>query len=127
MMETWLDDYYADVDGMRLDAFLARHADDAVVQFGNSPPAKGKQEIAAAIGGLWDLLNSLSHRKVNTWYVDDHLAILEALVDYETKNAARVTVPAASFLERHDTGKIRSLRVYIDLAPLFSAVGSGEP
>ena len=36
-MSTWIDDYYADVDAMRLEAFVERHSDDAAVVFGNDP------------------------------------------------------------------------------------------
>ena len=46
-MSTWIDDYYADVDAMRLEAYVDRHSDDAAVVFGNNPPAVGKEAIRA--------------------------------------------------------------------------------
>ncbi len=49
-MATWIDEYYADVDAMRLEPYVERHSDDAAVVFGNNPPAVGKQAISAAIG-----------------------------------------------------------------------------
>ena len=32
-MSDWIEEYFADVDAMRLDAFVERHTDDAVVTF----------------------------------------------------------------------------------------------
>ena len=43
-MSEWLNDYYDDVDHMRLENWLARHTDDVVVQFGNNPPARGTED-----------------------------------------------------------------------------------
>src|SRR6266536_1576172 len=58
-MATWIDDYYADVDAMRLEPYVERHSDDAAVVFGNNPPAVGKQAISAAIGGFWAMSGGL--------------------------------------------------------------------
>src|SRR6266540_4061819 len=60
-MATWIDEYYADVDAMRLEPYVERHSDDAAVVFGNNPPAVGKQAISAAIGGFWSMIGGLRH------------------------------------------------------------------
>ena len=87
-MSTWIDDYYADVDAMRLEAFVERR---------------------------------------NLWFVnDDTTAVLEVVTHYTTKSGANVPVPCVSLLDRNADGKVTSLRVYIDLAPLFAQIGAEE-
>jgi ketosteroid isomerase-like protein len=126
-MSTWIDDYYADVDAMRLEAFVERHSDDAAVVFGNNPPAVGKEAIGANIGGFWSMIGGLRHERRNLWFVnDDTTAVLEVVTHYTTKSGANVPVPCVSLLDRNADGKVTSLRVYIDLAPLFAQIGAEE-
>jgi ketosteroid isomerase-like protein len=125
-MSTWIDDYYADVDAMRLDAFVERHSEDAVVTFANNPPAVGKEAIRAAIGGFWSMIGGLRHERRNLWFVGD-TAILEAVTHYTTKGGAAVPLPVVSLLERNADGKVSSLRFYIDLAPLFAQINAEQP
>ena len=126
-MSTWIDDYYADVDAMRLEAFVERHSDDAVVVFGNNPPAVGKQAIGANIGGFWSMIGGLRHERRNLWFVDGgDTAVLEVVTHYTTKGGAQVAVPCVSILDRDADGKVSSLRVHIDLAPLFERIGTEQ-
>jgi ketosteroid isomerase-like protein len=126
-MGTWIDDYYADVDAMRLEAFVDRHSDDAVVVFGNNPPAVGKEAIGANIGGFWSMIGGLRHERRNLWFVNDGgTAVLEVVTHYTTKGGAAVPVPCVSILDRDADGKVTSLRVYIDLAPLFAQIGAEQ-
>ncbi len=120
-MSNWLDDYYRDADALDMDALLSHHTDDAVVQFGNNPPAVGKEQIAAAIGGLWGAISGMAHTKKNVWHVEDDTTVLEAIVEYTTHGGTGVPLPVTSILHRADD-KVDNLRVYIDLAPLFEAV-----
>lgn len=114
----WVRAYYDDVDNMRLDEWVARHTDDVVVQFGNNPPAHGKEEIAQSIGSFWSLIAGLKHTFLNAWEVDE-TTILEVSVDYTRTDGAVVTVPCVSIL--HRSGElVDSLRFYIDLAPVFA-------
>ena len=124
-MSDWITDYYADVDGMRLSSYVDRHTDDAEVVFGNNPPAVGKQAIGAAIGGFWSMIGGLRHEWRNLWFVDDgRTAVFEALLHYTTKGGAEVSVPCVSILDRAEDGRVSSLRVHIDLAPLFERIGA---
>jgi len=126
-MSNWIDDYYADVDAMRLEAFVERHSDDAVVIFGNNPPAVGKQAIGANIGGFWSMIGGLRHERRNLWFVDGgDIAVLEVVTHYTTKGGAQVAVPCVSILDRDADGKVSSLRVHIDLAPLFERIGAEQ-
>jgi hypothetical protein len=117
-MSDWLSEYYADVDHMRLDDWLARHTDNVVVKFGNNPPAQGKAEVGANIGGFWSTIEGLHHTVVNRWDVDG-TTICELAVDYTRKDGSEVTLPCTSILHR-EGDLVDELRVYIDLAPLFA-------
>jgi ketosteroid isomerase-like protein len=126
-MSSWIDDYYADVDAMRLEAFVERHSDDATVVFGNNPPAVGKEAIRAAIGGFWSMIGGLRHERRNLWFINDgDTAVLEAVTLYTTKGGAKVPVPCVSLLDRNADGKVSSLLFYIDLAPLFERIGAEQ-
>jgi ketosteroid isomerase-like protein len=117
-MSDWLRTYYDNVDNMRLDEFVDSHTDDVIVQFGNNPPARGKDEVREAIGQFWMMIDGLQHT-FNQVHESDGTTVLEAQIDYTRKDGQVVTVPCASVLDRVDDGKISALRVYIDLAPVF--------
>jgi ketosteroid isomerase-like protein len=123
-MSDWLEDYYADVDAMRMDAFLDHHTDDAVVTFANNPPAVGKEQIREAIGGLWDAIGGLRH-EIKHRYGDDDRTIIEAVTHYTRQDGSLCSLRVASALARRD-GKVASLDIYMDLAPLF-APAEAEP
>jgi ketosteroid isomerase-like protein len=116
---------------MRLEAFVERHSDDAAVVFGNNPPAVGKDAIGAAIGGFWSMIGGLRHERRNLWFVNDgDTAVLEVVTHYTTKGGAEVSVPCVSLVDRDGDGKVSSLRVHIDLAPLFEQIRveqAGQP
>ncbi|MBH0776337.1 nuclear transport factor 2 family protein [Nocardia bovistercoris] len=123
-MTDWLGDYYACADSLQLDNYVERHSLDASVVFGNSPPANGREEIAAAVGGLFAILSGMRHERREAWLVDDgNTALVEAIVHYTTTGGSTIALPGFSVLQRvPETGLIRSLRVYVDMAPLFSAL-----
>ena len=126
-MSDWIDDYYADVDAMHLDAYVDRHSDDAVVVFANQPPAVGKDAIRAAIGGFWSMIGGLRHERRNLWFVNDGAtAVLEVVTHYTTHGGAKIGVPCVSLLDRNADGLVTSLRVHIDLAPLFVQIGAEQ-
>lgn len=124
-LSDWVRAYYADVDAMRLESFLDRHSADAHVVFGNNPPAVGRDAIAEAVGGLFAQLSALRHELRNLWIVDGGAsAVVEALVHYTTGGGFTVAVPAVSLLDRDSAGAVASLRVHIDMAPLFTQLAA---
>jgi ketosteroid isomerase-like protein len=118
-MADWLRDYYDNIDGMRLDDFVESHTDDVVVKFGNNPPAEGKEQVREAIGQFWTMISGLEHTFVNVHEAGD-TTVLEADIDYTRQDGQVVTVPCASILDRAQDGKVRQLRIYVDLAPVFA-------
>lgn len=117
-MSDWVKAYFADVDGMDMESFLANHTEGAVVQFGNNPPAEGKEQIRGAIGGLWQSIAGLSHTPSNIWTMGDS-AVQEAVCTYRTKGGQEVAIPVTSILHREGE-LVDSLRIYVDMAPLFT-------
>jgi hypothetical protein len=117
MIADWVNDYYFDVDAMRLESFVARHTDDVEFRFGSGPLGRGKQMLREAIGGFWLQINGLTHHGVNIWEWEN-ITIVESKVDYERKDKVVVTIPAMTVLERQGE-LVCSLRIYIDLGPLF--------
>lgn len=116
----WISHYYADVDAMRLDSFVNRHTEDAVFVFGNNPPVVGKPAIAEAMTALWSVVDGMRHERRNLWFVDDcDTAIIESHVHYTTKSGKEVVVPSVSVVDRGSHGLVTSLRVHLDLSPLF--------
>ena len=124
-MSDWITDYYADVDGMDLESYVERHTDDAEVVFGNNPPVVGKQAIGEAIGALWSSIAGLRHERKHLWFVDGgDSAVFEVVSHYTTKGGAHVSMPCVSLLDRAPDGLVRSLRVHIDLAPLWAQLAA---
>ncbi|GAA4905541.1 ketosteroid isomerase-like protein [Actinomycetospora succinea] len=122
-MSDWITDYYADVDALRLEPFVARHAEDAVVVFGNQPPTVGIAAIHDAFEGFFGMIGGMRHEVHHRWDVDDGATvILEVTTHYTTKGGAPVPLPCVSILDRDAEGKVTSLRIHIDLAPLFAAM-----
>ncbi|MEW2165640.1 nuclear transport factor 2 family protein [Streptomyces sp. NPDC007084] len=122
-MSDWITDYFADVDAMRLDAYVARHAEDAEIVFANNPPASGRDAIGGAIGGFWATISGLRHEVHNQWQLNDgNTAVVEATAHYTTHGGSTVPTPCVSVLDRNAEGQVTSLRVYIDLSQLVSTI-----
>jgi ketosteroid isomerase-like protein len=117
-MGDWIEEYFADVDAMNLDAFVERHTDDAVVFFNDNPPANGKDEIRATIGGFWEMIDGLSH-DIKKRYEDGDTVVLESEVTYSRKDGQQVTVKTASVLHR-DGDLVDRLVFYNDPSPIFA-------
>jgi ketosteroid isomerase-like protein len=116
-MEQWISEYYADVDGLRLDEYMARHTDDVVVRFGNNPPVVGKEEVRQAIGSFFGSIAGMTHHCVAEYRAGD-VVILEFEIEYTRKDDRQVVVPAVAILHRRGE-LVDQLRIYIDLGPVF--------
>jgi ketosteroid isomerase-like protein len=122
-MSNWVAEYFAVVDSMNMEKFLDMHTDDCVVEFANNPPAKGREQISEAIGALWAAIAGLRHEPRNRWVTQDGTGVQEATVVYTTHGGTEVPLPVSSILTQRD-GKVDSLRIYMDIAPLFAQVGA---
>lgn len=117
-MSDWIEEYFADVDAMRLDEFVDRHTDDAVVIVNNNPPAEGKEQIRASIGGFWDMIGGMRHDVQDRYEVDDTV-ILVSDVYYTRKDGQVVPIRTTSVLHR-DGDLVDRLAFYNDPTPIFA-------
>ncbi len=116
----WITRLYAQIDGMNMEGFLAGLTDNCTVSFANHPPAEGKAQVRAAIGAFWSSIKGLRHNFDNITQDGDDVT-LEARIDYTRLDGRIVTLPCATLLKRHGD-KVKSMRIYIDVGPLY-AVG----
>ena len=117
-MATWYQQFYDDIDNLRMEEYLAAQTEDATVVVGNGPKVMGRQQIRAGIGGFWGKIGGLRHRFFNVIESGD-FTVLEAHIDYTRKDGRVVTVPCTTVLKRRDS-LISETRIYIDLAPVFA-------
>ena len=94
------------------------------MQFNNDEPMTGKDTAVTGMGGFWtsiqDMGYSLTQEPLNIYGTDDTY-VLEALNHYDSDDGRRITIHAVAFTDRNADGKVTSIRVYQDLAPLYGA------
>lgn len=118
-MSNWIHDLYSTIDRLDVPGTTAYFADDGVVVFGNNPPAVGHDAIAGALTGFWATIGGMHHEIKHTW-TSDGATVLEAVCSYTRHSGETVPIGCSTVIERRPDGLIDSLRIYIDLAPLFA-------
>ncbi|WP_156755220.1 nuclear transport factor 2 family protein [Actinokineospora pegani] len=116
----WLDTYYAHVDAMNHDAYLAMYTADARLVLANAEPVRGKDAIAEVLGGLLGSLGGIKHTLRDAWEEDGGLVIFECDVVYTRKDQREVTVRGAAFLVVNDEGLCSDSRIFVDISPVFA-------
>lgn len=119
-MSNWIQDLYRQIDGLDVAGTVANFATDGAVVFGNNPPAVGHDAISGALTGFWSTIGGMHHDIRNTWQNDDATTVLEAVCSYTRLSGDVVPIGCTTIIDRRDDGLITSLRIYIDLAPLFA-------
>lgn len=120
-MTQWIADYYSVVDQLDIDALGAASSPDIKVTFGNNPTTEGFDALAANLGGLWGMLDSMSHNAVRLWEIPGTgWGGIEAMIEYVRKDGVVVNIPNMSTIHRDADGKVDVLNAYIDMTPLFS-------
>ena len=116
---SWLTSKYEAVDSMNADAYRTFLSEDCELQFGNNPIVKCNNEIIGGLKHFWDSINGLDHSFINILGKDNQIAA-EALIDYARKDGKVVTVPCITIIERNQDGMASSVRIFIDVAPVFN-------
>ncbi len=120
---SWYQDYLDALDAYDLDRYSQFLADDTTIQFNNDAPMQGKAPATTGLSQFWGAISgmgyTLLHEPLNI-YGDDATFVLEALNHYDKPGQDRITVRAAAFTDRGEDGKVRSVRLYQDVAPLFA-------
>jgi ketosteroid isomerase-like protein len=114
----WVRDYYATVDSMNMERYLAYHTDDVRFRFGSTPTTTGKAPVKEGLDHLWAGLEGMRHQMTGVWIVDN-VAIVEADITYTRKDGKSVVLPAVTVL-RTEGDLINDVRVNMDINPLFA-------
>jgi|SRR5579883_1077322 len=91
-------------------------------RFGNAPPVRGRDAVRQTVASFFDLIAGCRHRLLQCWSSPPH-AVCEGEVTYELTSGATVTVPFVNVFQLHNE-LIASYRIYIDNAPLFTALNA---
>ena len=125
-MISWANRLYSEgVDNKDATMFADAFTEEGWLRFGNNPPLIGRETIREAIAGFFTMFASLQHESAGTTYSNGTL-VIEATVTYTLFNGGTVTVPTCTIFRFADTSGDNPLahkcQIYVDLAPLFSAV-----
>jgi hypothetical protein len=115
----WLQKKYIAVDSMNMTGYSNFIAEECTLQFGNSPLVKGKNAMLQGIGSFWQTINGLHHHFLNILGSDDHFAA-EALIYYTRKDKRVVYIPCVTTIQRNSEGKAISLKIFIDVNPIYA-------
>jgi ketosteroid isomerase-like protein len=107
------------IDARDAGAFADFIVEDGEFRFGNAPPVTGRAAIREAVAGFFAAIGGCRHRLLASW-TGPESAVCEGQVTYTRRDGSTVTLPFVNVFEL-DGGWIRSYRIYIDNAPLFSA------
>jgi ketosteroid isomerase-like protein len=115
----WYQEYLAAIDATDIEKYGTFLAEDCEFQFGNQPIVKGKTAILAGLKYFWSTYDGEEH-VLQSILGNDHCFALEALNIYQRKDGKKVTCPAVAITERNEAGLATSVRVFIDIAPLYA-------
>ncbi|WP_285776451.1 nuclear transport factor 2 family protein [Microtetraspora sp. NBRC 13810] len=103
--------------------FVRLLAEDVTMVFGNAEPMVGREAVTAGLQTFYATIGGLRHRIVRTWRVDADV-IAETEVTYRRLDGEDVGVAAVSIWRTRDDGLISDYRIFVDLAPLYTASSS---
>jgi ketosteroid isomerase-like protein len=115
----WLREVLSALDAKDVDAYTDFMADDVEVTFNNGDMSmRGRDAVREGLAGFWQSFGTLEHEELNIYGTDRHL-VHEALNHYRTLDGRSVTIRAVAWIDRDDSGRVQSLRVYNDQSPLW--------
>jgi hypothetical protein len=96
---------------------------DATFRFGNSESAAGRHELERAVGGLFSVMDGLSHQITGVWtghWEGGEVTSVESGVTYTRKDGRVVGPLPATTTIRRQGDEIRDYRVFMDIGPVFA-------
>ncbi|OEK00190.1 hypothetical protein BFP97_01080 [Roseivirga sp. 4D4] len=111
--------YLEAMDNKDIETYGAFLADDVEMTFNNNPFGQGKEVILEGLRKYWQSFATIEHDLINV-YGSDKNYVLEAINYYKRHDRKRVTVKAVAFTDINEEGKVRSVRLYMDTAPVFT-------
>ncbi len=110
--------YLKTMDDKDVEAYGKFLADEITMTFNNAPFGQGKDMILNGLEKYWQSFSTIEHDLINI-YGSDRNYVLEALNHYTRHDGQIVTVNAVAFTDLNEDGKVRSVRLYMDMTPLF--------
>lgn len=114
----WLAGLFAAIDAQDTARFLSYLGPDAEFRFGSAPPAKGTEQIGAAVDGFFSTIAGLSHDIGTSWTGDDTV-VCEGNVTYRRHDGSEITLPFADVFDL-DGDSIVGYKIYMDIGPLYA-------
>lgn len=111
-------DYLASLDNKDLEQYSTYLSSDVVLQINNQPMISGKMGVVKYLEQYWRTFESVEHELLNI-YGNDEAFVLEAMNDYKRNDGKMVQVRAVAFTDLDERGKVRSVRLYSDVSPVF--------
>lgn len=111
--------YLKAMDNKDVEAYGTFLANDVEMFFNNDPFGQGKEVILQGLGNYWKSFATIEHDLINIYGSDDHY-VLEALNHYKRHDGKSATVKAVAFTDLNENGKVKSVRLYMDTAPVFA-------
>lgn len=115
----WYLRYLEAIDSTNIELYGEFLAEDCEFQFGNQPKVQGKAAILEGLKQFWATYDGEEHILQGILGNDNYFA-LEAINTYKRKDGTEVSIPAVAVTERNDEGLAKSIRVFIDIAPLYA-------
>jgi len=105
-------------ESMNVNNFAKFYADDAHYQFGNFPVTYGPQGIINGSAGFLSKVKKVVHHIENIWEVDNETLVVEMTVTYDRHDGKSFTLPCCDTIRIRD-GKVKSLKIFMDITPVF--------
>jgi ketosteroid isomerase-like protein len=106
-------------ESMNVHNFARFYSDDAHYQFSNFPVAYGPQGIINNSDGFLQKVKKVVHHIENIWEVDSETVVVEMTVRYDRHDGKTFTLPCCDTIRIRD-GKVRSLKIFMDITPVFA-------
>lgn len=115
----WYQAYLDAVDSVDVERYGRFLAEDCEFQFGSQPVVKGRENILGGLQKFWSTYDGEEHKYLNI-FGNDQCFALEAINIFNRKDGKKVSIPAVAVTERNEDGLAKSIRVFIDISPLYA-------
>jgi ketosteroid isomerase-like protein len=115
----WYLAYLDAMDKLDINTYATYLAEDCEMQFANNAIVKGKKNVVEALKAFWETIDGDEHTLYNILGTDECF-MLEAHNTFKRKNGTTVTIPAVAITERNSEGLVTSVRLFMDVAPIFA-------
>jgi hypothetical protein len=104
---------------MDAEAFASLFTADGSFRFGNAEPEVGRERVQRAVAGFFSSIVALRHHDLQTWNVQEDIAVTEGRVQYTRQDGSTVDLPFVN-VYRTQGPLIEDYRIYVDVGPLFA-------